>query len=177
MQVLFLVGHLGLEPRTDRLCSLRACHLRRRRFAPCIVSRCARGAICARSLECEHSDSASLDYVASGSIGRAVKDRSPDVPPKKEITKTDTPKGSILVILGGDKGSRTPDLLNAIQALSQLSYTPKRLKYVIADLFGFGGGEGSRTPVRKPLNITFYECISSFVIPLARRRRTGFTRG
>ena len=26
---------------------------------------------------------------------------------------------------GGDKGSRTPDLLNAIQALSQLSYTPK----------------------------------------------------
>ena len=25
---------------------------------------------------------------------------------------------------GGDKGSRTPDLLNAIQALSQLSYTP-----------------------------------------------------
>ena len=28
---------------------------------------------------------------------------------------------------GGDKGSRTPDLLNAIQALSQLSYTPKWL--------------------------------------------------
>ena len=25
---------------------------------------------------------------------------------------------------GGDKGIRTPDLLNAIQALSQLSYTP-----------------------------------------------------
>jgi hypothetical protein len=25
---------------------------------------------------------------------------------------------------GGDKGSRTPDLLNAIQALSQLSYIP-----------------------------------------------------
>ena len=33
---------------------------------------CAHGAICARSLECEHSDSASLDYVASGSTGRAV---------------------------------------------------------------------------------------------------------
>ena len=29
---------------------------------------------------------------------------------------------------GGDKGSRTPDLLNAIQALSQLSYTPKWLR-------------------------------------------------
>ena len=25
---------------------------------------------------------------------------------------------------GGDEGSRTPGLLNAIQALSQLSYTP-----------------------------------------------------
>ncbi len=30
---------------------------------------------------------------------------------------------------GGDKGSRTPDLLNAIQALSQLSYTPKGRVY------------------------------------------------
>ena len=27
--------------------------------------------------------------------------------------------------LGGDKRDRTADLLNAIQALSQLSYTPK----------------------------------------------------
>ena len=26
--------------------------------------------------------------------------------------------------LGGDEGNRTPDLLNAIQALSQLSYAP-----------------------------------------------------
>ena|GEM_PF-4959434 len=26
---------------------------------------------------------------------------------------------------GGDEGNRTPDLLNAIQALSQLSYIPK----------------------------------------------------
>ena len=30
------------------------------------------------------------------------------------------------VTFGGDKEARTPDLLNAIQALSQLSYTPKR---------------------------------------------------
>ena len=36
-----------------------------------IALRCTRGAICARSLECEHSDSASLDYVASGSGDRA----------------------------------------------------------------------------------------------------------
>jgi hypothetical protein len=27
-------------------------------------------------------------------------------------------------VLGGARGSRTPDLLNAIQALSQLSYGP-----------------------------------------------------
>ena len=39
-------------------------------------------------------------------------------PPKK--------KGRLMpsFFFGGDKGSRTPDLLNAIQALSQLSYTP-----------------------------------------------------
>ena len=36
-------------------------------FVSYIVSQCALGAICARSLECEHSDLASLDYVASGS--------------------------------------------------------------------------------------------------------------
>ena len=29
-----------------------------------------------------------------------------------------------MCLSGGAKGSRTPDLLNAIQALSQLSYTP-----------------------------------------------------
>src|SRR5262245_10211710 len=31
-----------------------------------------------------------------------------------------------LVLSGGARGSRTPDLLNAIQALSQLSYGPTR---------------------------------------------------
>ena len=72
-----------------------------------IAMRCAHGAICARSLECEHSDSASLDYVASGSTDRAVKDRILDGPPKKEITKTDTLAGSILVILGGPSRTRT----------------------------------------------------------------------
>ena len=29
------------------------------------------------------------------------------------------------VVIGGDKRDRTADLLNAIQALSQLSYTPR----------------------------------------------------
>ena len=28
--------------------------------------------------------------------------------------------------IGGDKGSRTPDLLNAIETLYQLSYIPKK---------------------------------------------------
>src|SRR5215472_7825627 len=32
----------------------------------------------------------------------------------------------INMLLGGARGSRTPDLLNAIQALSQLSYGPSR---------------------------------------------------
>ena len=74
-----------------------------------IAVRCAHGAICARSLECEHSDSASLDYVASGSTDRAVKDRILVAPPKKEITKTKTLTGSILVILGGASRTRTLD--------------------------------------------------------------------
>jgi hypothetical protein len=30
----------------------------------------------------------------------------------------------LLRLIGGARGSRTPDLLNAIQALSQLSYGP-----------------------------------------------------
>ena len=38
---------------------------------------------------------------------------------KKAVSQTDG-----LVNSGGDKRDRTADLLNAIQALSQLSYTP-----------------------------------------------------
>ena len=36
-------------------------------------------------------------------------------------------KSEDLVFFGGDGGDRTHDLLNAIQALSQLSYTPEDL--------------------------------------------------
>ena len=39
--------------------------------------------------------------------------------------KEKDPNESNLLADGGDKGSRTPDLLNAIQALYQLSYTPE----------------------------------------------------
>ena len=41
-----------------------------------------------------------------------------------ENEKNPANAGSSLFHFGGDEGSRTPDLLNAIQALSQLSYTP-----------------------------------------------------
>ncbi len=34
------------------------------------------------------------------------------------------PKGAVFVLIGGAKEGRTPDLLNAIQALCQLSYNP-----------------------------------------------------
>ncbi len=37
---------------------------------------------------------------------------------------------------GGDEGDRTPDLLTASQALSQLSYAPKQQERTIRDEFG-----------------------------------------
>ena len=45
------------------------------------------------------------------------------------ITKNRLPKKAVYIhrnlSFGGDKRDRTADLLNAIQALSQLSYTPR----------------------------------------------------
>ena len=38
---------------------------------------------------------------------------------------------NLLVRFGGDKRDRTADLLNAIQALSQLSYTPEYSDFVV----------------------------------------------
>ena len=35
------------------------------------------------------------------------------------------------ILYGGDKEDRTPDLLHAMQALSQLSYAPKTIKIII----------------------------------------------
>ena len=46
--------------------------------------------------------------------------------------------GSTSLTYGGDKQDRTADLLHAMQALSQLSYTPKLKSFVgIKILFGF----------------------------------------
>jgi hypothetical protein len=36
-----------------------------------------------------------------------------------------------IICIGGAKGSRTPDLLNAIQALSQLSYGPNPVMWAL----------------------------------------------
>ena len=44
--------------------------------------------------------------------------------PKSSENKRKTPKTLEFSVFGGDKRDRTADLLNAIQALSQLSYTP-----------------------------------------------------
>ena len=73
-------------------------------FVSDIALRCARGAICARSLECEHSDSASLDYVAFGS-NRSGEAQMLDGPPAK---KRDNRKG-YLSFAGGPSRTRTLD--------------------------------------------------------------------
>lgn len=52
--------------------------------------------------------------------------------------KNPTVIGFVFFICGGDEGGRTPYLLNAIQALYQLSYTPKadnKRKYTIFTSF------------------------------------------
>ena len=51
--------------------------------------------------------------------------------------------------LGGAKGNRTPDLLNAIQALSQLSYGPPSERRGISaqPLYGQGGPAPSASPL------------------------------
>ena len=51
---------------------------------------------------------------------------------------------------------------------------------VVTKQFGFacfGGPEGSRTPVRKPLDTTFSGCSLLFKFPLVRRQQTDFALG
>ena len=60
------------------------------------------------------------------------------------------------LFLGGDKRDRTADLLNAIQALSQLSYTPMSKEYIIRKhfscqgIFSFFCAYRSKRPGRQP---------------------------
>ena len=54
-------------------------------------------------------------------FGSGIKGKSPDCKYNRDFR-------------GGDKGIRTPDLLNANQALSQLSYTPRRKIYYIIQI-------------------------------------------
>ena len=55
--------------------------------------------------------------------------RSPERVTKKVPTEVET----LDVTSGGDEGNRTPDLLTASQALSQLSYAPKQQKRTIRE--------------------------------------------
>ena len=55
--------------------------------------------------------------------------RSPERVTKKVSTGVET----LDVTSGGDEGNRTPDLLTASQALSQLSYAPKQQKRTIRE--------------------------------------------
>ena len=65
---------------------------------------------------------------------------------------------SLIQCSGGDEGDRTPDLLTASQALSQLSYAPvrrstirelpRRCKDNLGKTFGCGAGDAGRAPER-----------------------------
>ena len=55
------------------------------------------------------------------------------------------PKGVSGNLDGGAEGTRTPDLLNAIQTRSQLRYSPKYLALTLLERPA-GGAEGTRTP-------------------------------
>ena len=57
----------------------------------------------------------------------AVLQPRPRQNPHNEQKSVPNGHGLSLLICGGDEGDRTPYLLNAIQALSQVSYTPTGL--------------------------------------------------
>ena len=63
------VGYASLRPTGYTPCELQE-------LAFLGAARLCKSKICARSLECEHSDSASLDYVASG-LAQSVLDSHP----------------------------------------------------------------------------------------------------
>ena len=56
----------------------------------------------------------------------------------------------------------------------QYSYQYKKSAVILSELrWTYGGGEESRTPVRKPVRTAFYECSCSFNIPSVCRRTAG----
>ena len=57
-------------------------------------------------------------------------------PPNWLTKKVPTEVETLTLRGGGDEGDRTPDLLTASQALSQLSYAPKQQERTIRDEFG-----------------------------------------
>ncbi len=76
------------------------------------------------------------------------------------------------MFLGGDKRDRTADLLNAIQALSQLSYTPMVLKplilldFCVIQLSCSAGGFTGRLPSQlsyTPIYLAELFCLSRSV--------------
>ena len=78
--------------------------------------------------------------------------------------------------IGGGKRDRTADLLHAMQALSQLSYTPNRQLFRrISIITNFGDATGIRTPVPtvkgscpRPLD----DSVKDFFIGGGKRDRT-----
>ena len=81
-----------------------------------------------------------------------------------------------MVFFGGDKRDRTADLLNAIQALSQLSYTPIFCCVSAADLLNIADDPPNVNPLfcifcrkrrpgyRPPFIVAFYTFSLSFFI-------------
>ena len=76
-----------------------------------------------------HIDRAKWDFLLHLEYRGGERVRSPERVTKKVPTKVET----LDVTSGGDEGNRTPDLLTASQALSQLSYAPKQQKRTIRE--------------------------------------------
>ena len=76
-----------------------------------------------------HIDCAKWDFLLHLDYKDDERVRSPGRVTKKVPTEVET----LEVTSGGDEGDRTPDLLTASQALSQLSYAPKQRKSTIRE--------------------------------------------
>ena len=84
--------------------------------------------------KCKRLLLSSLAVSPQGFTPQVARHRRAEPPKEKEPDKI----GFVFFICGGDEGGRTPYLLNAIQALYQLSYTPKadnKRKYTIFTSF------------------------------------------